>query len=199
MVRQRPDQRGVLLAQRAGPADVHPHRPDDLVARDEGRHDHGPDGRATGHLIGHPDVPERGVLEVVARDADRPLRHRRAEHAAADGDRQLPHPAPVRSVREPRVVRPAEHPGLRVQEIQDRPIRAQQAGSLVHRVAQRSMGKVGGCHGAARLIGQGRRDGLGGAARLMVHGAECRGLVTVRGTGRGRFALVAPQDLRQNT
>ncbi len=76
---------------------------------------------------------ERGVGEVVAGEDDPTLGDRLPEQPDADGQVDRADPLAAAPAADPGVVREAEAAGGRVDQVDHRPVRIEEAGGLLHR------------------------------------------------------------------
>ena len=106
-------------------------RSEHLVGGDERRDDHRTDPDVTDHPIGVLGVSEGLVGEIVAGQDDRTHLDSAPEHPHADGQVDRAHPVAAALAPDPGVVREAEMPGGRIDEVDHRPVGLEQAGRLV--------------------------------------------------------------------
>ena len=181
VVRERPHKRDVRRAECRLAAAERPERPEHLVAVHEGRGDHRPDADVHDDAVGVHSVVEGRILEVVIGEDHPTRRHGLAEHAGPDRELDRAHPRAAAAAADPGVVREAEVPGRRVDQVDHRPVRLEQTGGLGD---GRDQLLVDRASAAVRVMGA-VPVGLRGRSGV----ARAGGISGGRGRSLGSFAL----------
>ena len=180
VVGQGPDEPDVGLAEGIEPGRERAERAEDLVARDQRRHDHRPDPDVADDPVRVVGVVERLVGQVVARQDHRSPLDREPEHPRPDGQVDRADPFATALAPDAGVVGEAKVPGRRIDEVDDRAVGIEKARRLVdggdQELVDVACTAVRVATGAAP--GATRRRGGRGLARMVVL------VVGLRGGGR---------------
>ena len=131
VVGERADERDLGGVERPGPGGERPERAEHLVAADHRGDDHRADPDVLDDLVRVGRVREGGIVRVVIGLDHRAVGHGPAEHPGSDRQLDPPDPAAAPRAPDPRVEREAQDAGVRVEQVDHRAVRVEQAGGLV--------------------------------------------------------------------
>ena len=168
MIGQRADEGDLRLVERLRAGGERAHRPEHLVAGGERRDDHRADADVLDDAVGLGGMAERGVVLVVVRDHDGPLDQRSPEHAGAGRELQAADPFAAALAPDTGVVREAQVPGGRVDQVDHCAVSVEEPGGLFDGHRQQLVDPARATVGVGRGrvgLDRTRRSGWGGHRR----------------------------------